>query len=388
MIVDAAGVVHEGDVPLTRLHAVATAPIFSYDESFFGSAIVGGPLLLAADTGRQTAAAAIRILGGEKPGEIRPPPVQFASPVFDWREMQRWGISESRLPPGSEILFRNPTAWDQYKWQIMLAAAIILAQTALIVGLLYEHRRRRTAEAESLRRVNELAHMNRIATVSELSASIAHELKQPLATIAAYGSAGLRWLARQVPDVDEVRINLQGTIDAANRASAVIDELRAMFRKDNSRQTLVDVNRLLLDTLSLTNQEIQAKNISVQTELFERSTLLVLADRIRLQQVILNLIANAIEAMSVMPDARKLRITSGLHDADRVLITVEDSGPGIAPENLDKVFDTFFTTKPSGMGMGLSICRSIIEAKGGRLWASGVAPHGCIFHVVLPRKPA
>jgi signal transduction histidine kinase len=386
MIVDAAGVVHEGDVPLTRLHAVATAPIFSYDESFFGSAIVGGPLLLAADTGRQTAAAAIRILGGEKPGEIRPPPVQFASPVFDWREMQRWGISESRLPPGSEILFRNPTAWDQYKWQIMLAAAIILAQTALIVGLLYEHRRRRTAEAESLRRVNELAHMHRIATVSELSASIAHELKQPLATIAAYGSAGLRWLARQVPDVDEVRINLQGTIDAANRASAVIDELRAMFRKDNSRQTLVDVNRLLLDTLSLTNQEIQAKNISVQTELFERSTLLVLADRIRLQQVILNLIANAIEAMSVMPDARKLRITSGLHDADRVLITVEDSGPGIAPENLDKVFDTFFTTKPSGMGMGLSICRSIIEAKGGRLWASGVAPHGCIFHVVLPKS--
>ena len=387
MIVDAAGVVHEGDVPLTRLHAVATAPIFSYDESFFGSAIVGGPLLLAADTGRQTAAAAIRILNGEKPGEIRPPPVQFASPVFDWRQMQRWGISESRLPPGSEILFRNPTVWDQYKWHIMLAAAIILVQTALIVGLLYEHRRRTTAEAESLRRVNELARMNRIATVSELSASIAHELKQPLGTIVAYGSAGLRWLARQVPDVDEVRTNLQGTIDAANRASAVIDELRAMFRKDNSRQTLVDVNRLLLDTLSLTNHEIQAKNISVQTELFESSTLLVLADQVQLQQVILNLIVNAIEAMNFMPDARELRITSGLHDADGVLITVEDSGPGIAPENLDKVFDTFFTTKPTGMGMGLSICRSIIEAHGGRLWASGVAPHGCIFHIVLPKKP-
>ena len=300
--------------------------------------------------------------------------------------MQRWGISESRLPPGSEILFRNPTVWDQYKWYIMLVAAIILAQTALIVGLLYEHRRRRTAEAESLRRVNELARMNRIATVSELSASIAHELKQPLATIAAYGNAGLRWLARQVPDVDEVRTNLQGTIDAANRASVVIDELRAMFRKDNSRQTLVDVNRLLLDTLSLTNHEIQAKNISVQTELFENSTLLVLADQVQLQQVILNLIVNAIEAMNFTPDARELRITSGLHDADGVLITVEDSGPGIAPENLDKVFDTFFTTKPTGMGMGLSICRSIIEAHGGRLWASGVAPHGCIFHIVLPKK--
>ena len=386
MIVDAAGVVHEGDVPLTRLHAVATAPIFSYDESFFGSAIVGGPLLLAADTGRQTAAAAIRILNGEKPGEIRPPPVQFASPVFDWREMQRWGISESRLPSGSEILFRNPTVWEQYKWYMMLVAAIVLVQTALIVGLLYEHRRRRTAEAESLQRVNELAHMNRIATVSALTASIAHEVKQPLTAIVTWGGSGLRWLARQVPDVDEVRANLHKMIDAANRASVVIDELRAMFRKDSSHQTLVDVNNLLLDTLSLANHEIKAKNISVQTELFESSTLLVLADRIQLQQVILNLIANAIEAMNSVPDARVLRLTSALHDADGVLITVEDSGPGIAPENLDKIFDPFFTTKPTGMGMGLSICRSIIEAHGGRLWALRVAPHGSVFHIVLPKK--
>ncbi|MGA8964136.1 MAG: ATP-binding protein, partial [Pseudolabrys sp.] len=188
------------------------------------------------------------------------------------------------------------------------------------------------------------------------------------------------------PDVDEARANLHKMIDAANRASVVIDELRAMFRKDNSRQTLVDVNRLLLDTLSLTNHEIQAKNISVQTRLFGSSTLLVLADQVQLQQVILNLIVNAIEAMNCMPDARVLRLTSALHDADGVLITVEDSGPGIAPENLDKVFDTFFTTKPTGMGMGLSICRSIIEAHGGRLWVSGVAPHGCIFHVVLPKS--
>jgi len=386
MIVDAAGVVHEGDAPLTRLHAVANAPIFSYDESFFGSGIVGGPLLLVADSSRQAAAVAIRILGGEMAGDIVTTPIGFARPQFDWREMQRWGISESRVPPGSEILFRNPTVWDQYKWQILLVVAIILVQTTLIMGLLYEHRRRRTAEADSLQRVNELARMNRIATVSELSASIAHELKQPLAAIVTGGSAGLRWLARQVPDVDEARANLQETIDAATRASVVIDELRAMFRKDNSRQTLVDVNRLILDTLSLTNHEIQAKKISVQTGLFENSPLLVLADQVQLQQVILNLIVNAIEAMNFMPDDRELRITSRLHDADGVVITVEDSGPGIAPENLDKVFDTFFTTKPTGMGMGLSICRSIIEAHGGRLWASSVAPHGCIFHIVLPKN--
>ena len=386
MIVDAAGVVHEGDAPITRLHAVANAPIFSYDESFFGSAIVGGPLLLVADSSRQAAAVAIRILGGENPGEIRTPPVQFASPVFDWRQMQRWGISESRLPPGSEIRFRRLTVWDQYKWHIMLAAAIILVQTALIVGLFYERRRRTVAENDSLQRVNELARLNRIATVSELSASIAHELKQPLASIVTSGSAGLRWLANQVPNVDEVRANLQRVIDEGNRASVVIDELRAMFRKDNSRQALVDVNRLILNTLSLTSHEIRVHNISVQTTLFESSTLLVMADQVQLQQVILNLIVNAVEAMKSTSGARELRIASGLHDADGVLITVEDSGAGIAPENLDKVFNTFFTTKPTGMGMGLSICRSIIEAHGGRLWASGAAPHGCIFHVVLPKS--
>src|SRR5215813_7242161 len=142
MIVDAAGVVHEGGAPLTRLHAVANAPIFSYDESFFGREIVGGPLLLVADTSRQTAAVAIRILGGEKPGDIRTPPVEFAQPMFDWREMQRWGISESRLPPGSQIFFRSLTVWDQYRIQILLIAVVMLLQGALITWLVYEHWRR------------------------------------------------------------------------------------------------------------------------------------------------------------------------------------------------------------------------------------------------------
>jgi signal transduction histidine kinase len=385
MNVDAAGVVHEGGKALPALHAVANAPIFTFNDAFFGGEVVGGPMNSVVEGSRLAAAVAVRILGGEKAGDIETTPIGFATPKFDWREMQRWGISESRLPPGSEIHFRNLTLWEQYRLQIVGFISIVLGQFALIGWLIYEYRRRQVAEADSLRRVNELAHMNRIATVGELSASIAHELKQPLAAIVVAGSAGLRWLAREVPDVDEVRANLQRMINDGNRASMVIDEVRAMFRKDNSRATLVDVNRLILDTLSLTNHEIKTHNISVQTTLFESSTLLVLADRVQLQQVILNLIVNAIEAMNSTPGARELRIASGLHDADGVLITIEDSGPGIAPENLEKIFNTFFTTKPNGMGMGLSICRSIIKAHGGRLWASGVAPHRCIFHVVLPR---
>ena len=373
---------------LAVIAKTANRPIVVDVSNRLGHGATGGFVIVSTLIGEEAAQLMVRLFNGENTSTIPITTSNAVKPIFDWRELQRWAVNERDLPPGSEILFRNPTVWGQYRWQILFVAAVIFTETLLILGLLYEHQRRRRAEVQSLQRMTELAHMNRIATVSELSASIAHELKQPLAAIVTYGSAGLRWLARQVPDVDEARTNLHGMINAASRASLVIDELRAMFRKDNGLRTRVDVNRLILDTLSLTNYEIRAQNISVQTRLFESSTLLMLADQVQLQQVILNLIVNAIEAMSFMPDARELRITSGLHDAGAVLITVEDSGPGIAPENLDKIFDTFFTTKPTGMGMGLSICRSIIEAHGGRLWASGAASHGCIFHIVLPKKPA
>ena len=213
MIVDAAGVVHESDAPLTRLHAVANAPIFSYDESFFGSATVGGPLLLVADSSRQTAAVAIRVLGGEKPSGIRTPPVQFASPVFDWREMQRWGISEGSLPPGSEIRFRELTVWDQYRWQILLIAAVLVAQSFLIGGLFYEHRRRRNAEVEARRGIAELALMNRRSAIGETSASIAHEINQPLTAITLNGETALRYLAKKAPNLKEVTELVQSIVN-------------------------------------------------------------------------------------------------------------------------------------------------------------------------------
>ncbi|MGB6704693.1 MAG: sensor histidine kinase, partial [Pseudolabrys sp.] len=383
MIVDAAGVVHEGDVPLTRLHAVANAPIFSYDESFFGNAIVGGPLLLAADTGRLTAAAAIRILNGEKPGEIRTL-VQFASPVFDWREMRRWGISESRLPAGSEVLFRSPTAWEQYRWQVLIIAAVILTQTLLILGLLYEHQRRRRAEVQSLQRMAELAHLNRVATAGELSASIAHEVKQPLAAVVAQSSAALRWLAHTTPDLNEARAALKKIVFAGNRASEIVDNLRSMFRKESSARRPLDINDLITDVIGLTSHEAQKHGILVHTTFSEAPKPQTLGDQAQLEQVFLNLVMNAIEAMnSSKSDHRVLELKTSVNEGHEVLVTVADSGPGVDAENLEKIFDAFFTTKPDGMGMGLSICRSIIESHGGRLWALPGDP-GLIFCVSLP----
>ena len=384
MIVDAAGVVHEGDVPLTRLHAVANAPIFSYDESFFGSAIVGGPLLLVADSSRQTAAVAIRILGGEKPSEIKTPPIQFASPVYDWREMQRWGISENRLPSGSEILFRPPTAWDQYRWQILFIAAVILTETLLILGLLYEHQRRRRAEVQSLQRMTELAHLNRIATAGELSVSIAHEVKQPLAAIVAQSSAALRWLAHTTPDLNEARAALKKIIFAGDRASEIVDNLRAMFRKESGARRPLDINNLIANVVRLTSHEAQKHGILVYATFFDRPKPQTLGDQAQLEQVFLNLVMNAIEAMnSSKSDHRVLELKTSVNEGHEVLVTVADSGPGVDAENLEKIFDAFFTTKPDGMGMGLSICRSIIESHAGRLWASRGDP-GLIFFVSLP----
>ena len=386
MIVDAAGVVHEGATPLTRLHAVANAPIFSYDESFFGNEIVGGPLLLPADSSRQTAAVAIRILIGEKPSEIKTPVVQFASPIFDWRQVQRWGISESRLPPGSKIYFRDPTVWEQYRWQILLITSVILIQAALIVGLLYEHRRRQIAEAHSLQRVNELARMNRFATAGELSASIAHEVRQPLAAISASGEAGLTLLEGRDPNLDAVREALEAVIEGSHHADDVLKSVRAMFKHESTTRTKVNLNELIGQVITVAAGPINSNNIVLQTNLTDDVPPLVTADPVQLQQVILNLVMNAVEAMS--HSGHRMRIlalrTEVDHSAGTVLVRVVDSGPRVDPEIVKKMFQPFFTTKSSGMGMGLSICQTIVEAHGGRLTAAPNNPQGMEFQIILP----
>jgi hypothetical protein len=231
MLVDAAGVVHDDGAAFRMLHAVAKAPMFGDDEPNIGEGLVGGPYIALHDVSEQTAATAVRILGGEKAGDIKITPIGYAAPKFDWREMQRWGVSESRLPPGSLIVFRDPTAWEQYHWQIAMIAAALLVQTLLIAGLFFERHRRRKAETVSRERLSELAHMNRNHTAGELSASIAHEVKQPLAAIAANGSAGLRWLAKATPNLGEARAAFERIVDAALRAGDVIDTIRSMFKK-------------------------------------------------------------------------------------------------------------------------------------------------------------
>jgi signal transduction histidine kinase len=390
MIVDAAGVVHEGNAALARLHAVANAPIFSYDESFFDRAMVGGPFLRVIDTSRETAAVAVRILGGEKAGAIKLPPVEFGRPLFDWREVQRWGIPESRLPPGSEIRFREPTAWEKYRQHILAVCLVVLLQGGLITWLVWEHWRRRIAEEDSLQRLNELARVNRVATAGELSASIAHEIRQPLAAIASSGSAGLNWLQHKAPNIDEACYALERIIKASHRADDVIKGVRAMFRSEPTARVAVDVNELVRQVLLLVERPIESNDIALETTLADDPVPTTMADPVQLQQVILNLIMNAVEAMSGSGSAaddrtRRLHIVTRADQTGNVLLLIEDSGPGFDETVAENLFKPFVTTKPNGMGMGLPICKSIIEQHGGTLTAASFPSRGATFQIMLPR---
>lgn len=386
MIVDAAGVVHEESTAMTRLHAVANAPMFTYTDAFFGREIVGGPHVPVLAAGEQVGAVAVRILSGERAGTIKVPPVGMGRPKFDWRQLQRWRIPESRLPPGSEILFRSPTFWQQYRSYALLAFAVILLQAIAIVWLVYEHRRRQNAELLVRSTMAELHAANRFAAAGELSASIAHEVKQPLTTVASNAYAALNWLAAGRLNIDEARKSLNQIVAAAHRANDVVSEVRAMFSRAEHEKRAVDINGLIRSVLSDARLNLRAHGISVETNLDE-SIAPVAGHRVQLQQVFHNLIVNAVEAMHSAP-VRVLRVQSRKDSSGGIAVTIEDTGNGINPSDLDLVFKPLFTTKDRGMGMGLSICRSIVEAHGGRIRALAGAQGGASFEIAMPGAQA
>jgi C4-dicarboxylate-specific signal transduction histidine kinase len=230
----------------------------------------------------------------------------------------------------------------------------------------------------------ELAHVNRVTTMGQLAASIVHEINQPLAAMVTNVHAALRWLGAQPSDLEEVRQSLDDVIRDGKRAGDVIGRIRALIKKAPPQKDAMEINGAILEVIALTRGEVMRNGVSLQTRLAEGLPL-IQGDRVQLQQVILNLIINAIEAMSGVSDgSRELLIGTAKDVSGSVLVAVQDSGPGLKPESVDHLFDAFYTTKPSGMGMGLPICRSIIEAHGGRVWASRTAGRGATIQFTVP----
>jgi PAS domain S-box-containing protein len=252
----------------------------------------------------------------------------------------------------------------------------------------------RTVEAEareSERRCREaqleLAHANRVATMGQLTASITHEVNQPITAAVTYASAARRLLSAEPPNLHEVDDVLSLIVKEGNRAGEVVGRIRALIKKAPARKDAVEINDAILEVVALTRTEAANNSVSVRTQLAEGLPPRIQGDRVQLQQVLLNLIINAIEAMRDGGEAERELLICTRNEPDGVLVEVRDSGPGFAPADTDRVFEAFYSTKPNGVGLGLSICRSIIEAHDGRLWASPNVPRGAIFGFVAPAYP-
>ena len=383
MNVDAAGVSHEQNDALNKLSSTANRPIFSYDGSFFGEAIVGGPMHSVQQLSQITADVAVRILNGEKAGDIKIPPSRFAAPIFDWRQLQRWGISDSNLPAGSTLYFRELTGWERYSWQIALTAAVILAQAGFISALLHANRRRQFAEMQSRERLTELARVVRFSTAGELTASIAHEINQPLGAILANAETAEAILQSSNPDIAELNDIVKDILQDDRRASEVIRRMRSLLAKAPFELKRLDLNDLVADTVELLSALAVARKCEVFTVITPEA-LPILGDRIQLQQVILNLIVNGIDAMQDTPRENRIISIRTSRLEDFAELSVSDLGPGIPEEKLKEIFEPFFTSKPGGMGMGLSIARTIIEAHHGLILARNRDHGGASFRIKLP----
>jgi PAS domain S-box-containing protein len=513
MFRDPAGNAFTPRAALDQFAEASRVPIYGYYNTYLGHGIVGGSMITFPTIGRTAAQIAIRILKGQKPQDAAHNAVHPPTPMFDWKQLRRWNISETRLPPGSEVLSREPTPWERHRWAITGVLIVTLAETTLILLLILNLFRRRHAERllrESENRLrlaaeaagigfwsldlkrnvfwltdearklftfpeNEIVtlerflaavhpqdqglirerfkdlskssgssridfrivrpdgsatwiasrrslqcdssgkpqslagvstdvteqhhnaveiqrlqleawHADRVVRTGAITSSLAHELNQPLAATLSAAQAGLRFMAAERYDPNEIREILESIVQDTKRAGSVVSGLRAMLRRQTSQRERINVGNVVQGVLDLLHSELLSHHVHVAVEC--ASDCHAVADKTQIQQVLLNLLMNALEAMQgLLEGERRIEIAVARDGADSLQVSVSDSGPGIAPEHAGRLFEAFWTTKPQGLGIGLAICRSILESHRGRIWLAHNQPDRTTFRFSLPLDP-
>jgi len=384
MFRDGAGVPLVPREVLERIAEVSRAPVFGVFETYLGHGIAAGSIASYRTQGRRAGELVVRVLNGESPSAIGLQTPAVPGCIADWRQLRRSGIDASLLPADCEVRFRELTVWDRYRWQILTALGVILAQAGLIGALLIQRQRRVRAELAVQRQRGELFHATRLATMGELTASIAHEVNQPLGAILANVDAAEMLLDSDNMHPDALRQILADVRRDDLRASDVIRRLRALLAKHETAREPLDINETIDEVQHLLAAEIRRRGVEVETA-FDAGLPKVFGDRVQLQQVLLNLIVNAMDAVADAPAGRRRVTVRSRRTLDgEVAVAVVDRGLGIPADQMAKLFESFFTTKPRGMGLGLSIARTIVEAHGGHIWADSDGRSGTTLHFTLP----
>ena len=366
-----------------HVSSAANRPVFTPLGLALGRGVVGGSIVEFEEIARDAARMATQLLRGGTAPATPVPTFATALPRFDARQLARWRLDERRLPADSQVLFREPTLWQQYRWHVTGAAALMGVQAALIATLLVQRRRRREAEAAAKRLLSQLAHSDRVAGMGQLASSLAHELSQPLTAILANAQAAKRLLAGSQPDLHELQACIADVISDDRRASEVIGRMRRLLKRTDLVSVSLSLDDLAANTIPLVANDALLHGVTID---FRPSGALpvVYGDGVQIQQVILNLLSNAITAAANEGAAdRRVTVWTAVKPAPYVELCVHDSGKGIPDADLGRVFEPFFTTKVDGLGMGLAISHTIVEAHGGRLLVENDPAGGAIFRVHL-----
>jgi len=371
---------------LLELASVSGAPIFGLSETFMGYGMTGGVVLRMEELGRELAemtAEAITAPAGKAPASRQS---RAQGTLFDWRKLQKFGLSERKLPEGAEIRFEPPSLWKTHRTAVLLSATVLVAQSALIVAFIMQLRRRKKAEQKVLMQRDQLAHVGRVSSLGQLAASIAHELNQPLGAILRNAGAAELLLQKPDPDLRELGAIIADIRADDRRASTVIERMRALLTRHSLDFEALDLKELLHEAAGLLKYEAMQRAIALKV-VTAPGLPPVHGDRVHLQQMVINLALNSMDALEGKPDATVVMEAEPDSTGRMIVLRVRDNGQGITESIRSALFEPFQTTKPAGMGMGLAISQTIAEAHEGVLALESSGPEGTCFFCTLHPSP-